>query len=162
MQSSFQGFPSPKPNGGGTNTGDATVIAAEMLSGKTAYAIGVKLTGTGVNAKRYVSGLATSPSGTQNFTKDDGSASLSNYITVSGLVFPNGIAFIKVDGVVAANDSNLTFYSVVPMITLGSSQIYNTGGFFYRLSGPAVVSASGFTLPVNQASVNYNYEVWGA
>jgi hypothetical protein len=75
-QSSFGGFVAPKPDSKGTNTGDATATAADIASGLTAYAIGVKITGTGANVKRFATGTMTSRS-----------------FTISGLLFTPSVVF---------------------------------------------------------------------
>jgi hypothetical protein len=66
-KSSFEGFPSPRPDKKGTS------------------------------GKLYASGSLTSSSSTTNFTDSAGAVQAHNYVSVSGLIFPSGIDTILVN-----------------------------------------------------------------
>lgn len=120
-QSSFQGFISPRPNKGGTNTGNATATAGDLGSGKIAYgklgkligtganfgnasvgdvingksfssANGTLINGTGANAKIYATGtISASAANNITFYDNTNTGILSYYVDISGISFPPGI-----------------------------------------------------------------------
>jgi hypothetical protein len=146
--------------GAGINTGDATATVADLTIGKTAYGPAGKLTGTGSNAKLYATGTTTSSAGTLSFTKSDGTTASFNYVTVSGLNFPSGIAFIAI---YRATFGDYTIYDTNNLFTTGNSKIaISFTSLYYQLTGNATVSTSGFQIPVAPASALHTYEVWGA
>lgn len=74
---SFEGFPTPRPNKGGTNTGDANATAADILTTKTGYVRGVKVNGSMPNR------------GTNSFSPSNASQPIpSGFYNGSGVVNP--------------------------------------------------------------------------
>lgn len=157
-KSSFEGFLRPRPDRSGTETGDATATAGDIASGKTAYAVGRKITGTGANVKPYKSGTVTSSASTLLFTRQDGSSVGFNYVTVSNLGLSSGIGAIMVR---RPGSSDNTIYNVNPLNTTGPSNIANISIGYFQLTGNGYANSSGFQLPVSLSGVSYEYEVWG-
>lgn len=125
-QSSFQGFVTPNPIKGGTNTGNATATAADIALGKTAYAVGVKVTGTSL---RPATGTGTT----------DG----SGVLTVTGLTFQP--KFITVIQRLAVNNASVVVFSN-GTLTLSTENVSASGSGAAWLLGSVSTNASGFVV----------------
>lgn len=100
-----------------TNTSDATVQNADLLSGKTAYAKGLKIVGTMPNIGSYKSDIKT-----KNEVKTipkgyhDGSGTVRiNEDSVKGLVPENvkfGVTILGVNGTIMDTDEESVYYEV--------------------------------------------------
>ena len=119
------------------NTSDATAVAAEILSGKTAYKNGEKLTGTMPNRGAQTSTISTvSGSVTIQQGFHDGSGSVSIAATEQAkLIATNireGITVLGVTGTmsgsegVSATSANVTPYTTAQTITPADLGNYNS------------------------------------
>ncbi|MGD6876757.1 hypothetical protein [Bacillus infantis] len=133
-----------RSKGGTVNDADSIEVMAEAVGG-------IEL------GKKFATGTVTSSAGVALYSLDNGASVNRNYVSVTGLYFPNGIAHIEL---VATDFSDLVWGGVYNYST--NSQIYGTNLGLMRMTGNANMRELGFALPVNYGSKTYTYRVWGA
>jgi len=107
--SSFeQGFIRPRKDNGGTNTGDATATSNDLAIGAIAYAKGLKITGNGINAKKYANGTLTNTTATKSFYDWTGHVQ-KYFVQVSGLDFLPSVIIITRGGGYTSYSTEYTF-----------------------------------------------------
>lgn len=117
------------------NSGDATVQVAEILSGKTAYARGTKLTGTMPNngAKQLtISTLNEEPSIVQGYHDGSGKASISE-VEKAKIIASNikqGISILGVTGTLEPS-SEVTVHSKTVIPTTNEQVVLPDEGYDY-------------------------------
>ena len=138
------GLTGTMPNRGTFNLGLGVSVPAGYYSG-----------GTTANGKRYASGTTTS--GSNNFQRsNDGTASSLGSLTVSGLTFtPSFILAKGSDYDIAVYDVRFTSNYRFTSVWQKSSNVIT--GLSIREASPAVISATGFTMPVASPAVSYSW-----
>lgn len=134
-------------------TGDATAVAAELLSGKTAYAAGSKLTGAMVN-RGAVSGVIATKAGTYTVPQGyhDGSGTVGISSTEQSKLIPSnirsGITILGVEGTMSGTEgANAQSKTVTPTKT-GTTVLPDSG---YNYLSQVVVAAIPYSESTNSA-----------
>lgn len=135
------------------DTGDATAVAAELLSGKTAYAKGSKLTGAMVN-RGAVSGEIATKAGTYTVPQGyhDGSGTVGISTTEQNKLVPSnirsGITILGVEGTMSGTEgANAQSKTVTPTKT-GTTVLPDSG---YNYLSQVVVAAIPYSESTNSA-----------
>lgn len=145
-------------SGAQTVRGDANLLAANILSGKSIFGVaGNAVDGSGM--KKFASGSIPRSSTTVNIREYDNTSSnmYDKYtVTVSGLTFiPSSILVIAR----TSTYSEATIYQAAGVIksTMGAMRYISTGDNSYDVADPIYINSTGFCLPVISKSTTYNW-----
>jgi hypothetical protein len=135
----------------GLNTSGATATAADITLALTAYANGVKLTGTGVNAKRTAFGNVNASSSLVSF----GGLAFTPIIVIVYLTTPGSIFRYEIN-ILSAGFPFHNGTSTVPGYVFG--EYYQSGAFaLIPQTSTNIVSGGVSGLSVRQTTANYTW-----
>ena len=126
--------------GGGTDTSDATVTAADVINGVTAYGADGKITGTMPSSNGYVFSTSKAPEMIDDYIKITTDAPIPNKMAISGNISGNAPA--STFGNASASDvaEGKTFTSTAGVAVTGTAKIIETVPVTIKKTGSGVSS----------------------